>query len=173
MRSTQRMTNRNFTKPVDHDGGRHREPKSLPDHTRCETCGSVYSGRHWAAPALPERVEFQLNPNSFHLTLCPACQQQKEGIAGGFVHLEGTFLEQHREEIVRLLQKEAKRAYRQNRLARILEWKDESNGKVFLSTTTEHLAQRLGHALEKAFKGQVRYDFSLENKLAHVWWTRD
>jgi hypothetical protein len=42
-----------------------------------------------------------------------------------------------------------------------------------LSTTTEHLAQRLGHALEKAFDGKVDYDFSHENKLARVTWRRD
>jgi hypothetical protein len=42
-----------------------------------------------------------------------------------------------------------------------------------LATTTEHLAQRLGHALKKAFKGKVHYDFSHENKLAHVYWQRD
>jgi len=45
--------------------------------------------------------------------------------------------------------------------------------EMTVRTTTEHLAQRLGHALEKAFHGEVRYDFSHENKLAHVWWRRD
>jgi len=44
---------------------------------------------------------------------------------------------------------------------------------VLLSTTTEHLAIRLGRALEKAFDGRVLYGFSHENKLAHVWWHRD
>jgi hypothetical protein len=42
-----------------------------------------------------------------------------------------------------------------------------------VTTTTEHLAQRLGGMLEKAFGGEVRYDFSHENKLARVSWHRD
>jgi hypothetical protein len=49
---------------------------------------------------------------------------------------------------------------------------DESE-RLVISTTTEHLAQRLGHALEKAFDGEVRYHFSHENKLARVYWHRD
>jgi hypothetical protein len=44
---------------------------------------------------------------------------------------------------------------------------------VLITTTTEHLAIRLGRALEKAFDGRVLYGFSHENKLAHVWWHRD
>lgn len=39
--------------------------------------------------------------------------------------------------------------------------------------TTEHLAIRLGHALEKAYDGPVLYGISHETKLAHVWWHRD
>jgi hypothetical protein len=52
-------------------------------------------------------------------------------------------------------------------------WKENKDGKLTLSTTTEHLAQRLGHALEKAFSGKVEYDFSHENKLARVHWQRN
>jgi len=36
---------------------------------------------------------------------------------------------------------------------------DQMNSKLSLSTTTELLAQRLGHALEKAFQGEVHYGF--------------
>jgi hypothetical protein len=45
--------------------------------------------------------------------------------------------------------------------------------KLIVTTTTEHLAQRLGHALKKAFCGEVQYDFSHENKLARVSWKRE
>jgi hypothetical protein len=42
-----------------------------------------------------------------------------------------------------------------------------------VTTTTEHLAQRLGHALEKSFGGNTHYEFSHENKLARVNWMRE
>ena len=44
--------------------------------------------------------------------------------------------------------------------------------RLLVTTTTEHLAIRLGQALEKAFDGKVLFGFSHENKLAHVWWHR-
>lgn len=76
-------------------------------------------------------------------------------------------------DIERLLRNEAERAAEDNPLARIMLWKKNGDRKLTLSTTTEHLAQRLGHALEKAYDGEVEYDFSHENKLARVTWKRD
>ena len=60
-----------------------------------------------------------------------------------------------------------------NPLARILEWKRGDGHKLTVTTTTEHPAQRLGGALEKAFGGNTYYDFSHENKLARVNWQRE
>ena len=79
----------------------------------------------------------------------------------------------HYEEIERLLANEAERAAEDNPLSRIMNWEEGKDNELLVTTTTEHLAQRLGHALEKAFSGKTRYDFSHENKLAHVWWQRD
>ena len=95
------------------------------------------------------------------------------GVPGGFVHLDGAFVALHHDEIERLLLNEAERTAEDNPLARIMEWGKDEKGRLMISTTTEHLAQRLGHALKKAYDGEVRYDFSHENKLAHVWWHRD
>jgi hypothetical protein len=95
------------------------------------------------------------------------------GAPGGYVYLEGAFLKGHRDDIERLLRNEAERAAEDNPLGRIMLWKENRRGNLTLSTTTEHLAQRLGHALEKAFDGTVEYDFSHENKLARVYWQRD
>jgi len=68
---------------------------------------------------------------------------------------------------------EAKRAGQDNPLARILKLQESDGHKLTVATTTEHLAQRLGHAVEKAFGGQVRYNFSHENKIARVSWHRN
>jgi len=105
--------------------------------------------------------------------VCPACRRQREGAPSGFVHLEGAYLNEHSEEIRHFLQKEAERAAEDNPLARIMRWETDEKGRPTLATTTEHLAERLGHAMGKAFKGKPRYDFSHENKLAHVYWRRD
>jgi hypothetical protein len=94
-------------------------------------------------------------------------------VVSGYVYLEGAFLIAHRDDIEKLLRNEAERAAEDNPLARIMLWKENGDGKLTLSTTTVHLAQRLGHALEKAYDGEFEYDFSHENKLARVTWKRD
>ena len=83
------------------------------------------------------------------------------------------FFGTHAEEIEQLLRNEAGRAAEDNPLARIMEWKRGERQKLTVATTTEHLAQRLGHAVQKAFGGDVNYDFSHENKLARVSWQRE
>jgi hypothetical protein len=87
--------------------------------------------------------------------------------------LDGAFFADHYEEIEHLLLNEGRRAAEDNPLARIMEWKRGEGHKLTVTTTTEHLAQRLGHALEKAFGGSADYDFSHENKLARVNWQRE
>jgi hypothetical protein len=94
-------------------------------------------------------------------------------VPAGFLHLSGEFLRAHRGEVRRLVDNEARRAAADNPTARVLGWTEEAPGHVVVTTTTEHLAQRLGDALHAACRGEVRYDFSHENKLARVFWHRD
>jgi hypothetical protein len=172
MQSSKRYTNQTFTKRVDHEAGRHHTQRAAPEPEVCGLCGAFYRDKRWITP---ETIPESKKPNKFqppHTTVCPACRRQLEGTPSGYLYIKGTFLKDHREDIEKLLQNEAKRAAEDNPLARIM-GRVKSNGQITVTTTTEHLAQRLGHALEKAYGGEVRYDFSHENKLAHVWWQRD
>ena len=99
---------------------------------------------------------------------------QENRVPHGFVHVDGAFVRSHRDDIVRLLKTEAANAAEDNPLAQIVAWHDNGHpDDVLVTTTTEHLAVRLGRALERAFDGRVRYGSSHVNKLAHVWWHRD
>ena len=133
----------------------------------------MYSSRRWTASrsTLTKSPDEHLAPAQ--TTLCPACKQQRTGEPRGFVFLDGDFFSSHGDEIEQLLRNEAKRAAEDNPLARAMEFKRGDGHKLTVSTTTEHLAQRLGHALEKAFGGSVHYNFLHENKLARVNWRRD
>ena len=84
----------------------------------------------------------------------------------------GTFIDRHREEIENLLTNEAERAGSDNPLSKIMTRRQTPAGLI-VETTTEHLAQRIGHALKKAFHGEVSYQFSHENKVVRVSWVRD
>jgi hypothetical protein len=165
-----RYTNTTFTKRVDHEAGRHRTRRSLPEPIVCEGCGATYAHRRWTGKGeLKDRPAPRRPAKS---ALCPACKQSRDGVPSGFVYVKGKFSLKHRDEIGRLLRNEAERDAQDNPLARIMGW-EETETQLVVKTTTEHLAQRLGHALEKAFDGDVQYDFSHENKLARVYWERN
>ena len=170
MRSHKPFTNATFTKRVDHEGGRHRQSRAMSEPGICKQCGSVYVNRRWRAVETTTNKKKQ--PLDSRLTVCPACKQAKSGEPRGFVYIDGAFFVGHREEIHNLVLNEAKRAGEDNPLARILKLEESHGHKLTVATTTEHLAQRLGHAVERAFGGEAHYNFSHENKIARVSWRR-
>lgn len=173
MRTSKRYSNVTITKRVDYESGRHHTLRTLPEPCVCRECGASYVDRRWTnGEAQPENIKHQRFRKA-RLVICNACRQQLTGEPRGFVRLEGGFLSTHRTEVERLLRNEAARASADNPLARIMKWREDGNNRLIVETTTEHLAQRLGHALEKAFCGTVKYQFSHNNKLARVHWCRD
>ena len=168
MRSKKKYTNLTFTKRVDHEAG-HASSKHPKEPAICRTCGAYYSSGHWKAES-PKTDPFdRVTPRK---TICPACAQIKEGEPAGFVYLSGEFLSKHSQEIENLLRNEEKKLKRTNPLSRIMGFEKSKSG-ITVSTTNEHLAQHLGRSLKNAYGGDVKYDFSHENKLARVYWSRD
>jgi hypothetical protein len=108
-----------------------------------------------------------------NVRLCPACRRVEHGAPRGFLHVDGEFVRTHRIDLEHLIRNEAARAAEDNPLARVVHWGGDGAGGLLVATTTEHLAVRLGRALESAYDGDLRYGFAHENKLAHVWWRRD
>lgn len=172
MRSNKPFANATFTKRIDHEGGRHRTPRAPSEPAVCKECGAVYANRRWTAEKSANMKNYQ-HWSTARTTVCPACKQASSGEPRGFLYLDGAFFARHRKEIENLMLNEAKRASEDNPLARILELKERVGHKFTVTTTTEHLAQRLGHAVEKAYGGEVEYNFSHENKIARVSWQRD
>ena len=173
MQTKKRYSNQTFTKRVDHEAGRHHTRRAPSEPAVCADCGNVYADRRWSRPNAANQSNKHPHFRPPITVVCPACQTIRGSVPSGYVHLSGGFLVKHFEEIERLLANEAERAAEDNPLSRIMSWEAGKDNELLVTTTTEHLAQRLGHALEKAFSGKTRYDFSHENKLAHVWWQRD
>ena len=173
MRTSKRYSNATITKRVDHEAGRHRTPRALAEPATCTRCGAIYCERRWRSATIARESGKPKPWRPANYVLCPACKQQQEGLPSGFVYLDGAFLAAHREEVERLLRNETERAAANNPLARIMSLLPDKKGRLTVTTTTEHLAERLGRALERAFDGEVRFDFSHENKLARVYWHRD
>ena len=172
MRTNKRYTNTTFThRPEPPEDLRTLE--APPEPIVCAGCGAVYVRKHWSHSNVA-RLRARKAGEPVRVKICGACRRRRSGVPHGFVHVDGEFVRLHRDEIVRLLKNEAARAAEDNPLAQIIDWHENGHADdVLVTTTTEHLAIRLGRALEKAFDGRVLYGFSHENKLAHVWWHRD
>lgn len=172
MRTEKRYTNTTFTHRPDHDGGRHRTAKAPAEPMLCAGCGAIYMNRHWSRSVSARARVARGVGQPIAVRVCPACRRATTGVPHGFLHVDGEFVGVHRDEILRLLHNEVDRAAEDNPLGQVLDWGDDGTGGLLITTTTEHLAIRLGRALEKTFDGKVLYGFSHENKLAHVWWHR-
>jgi NMD protein affecting ribosome stability and mRNA decay len=170
MSGNKRYTDVYFKKRVDHEAG-HARDRRIGEPAICAECAAVYTKGRWTFEKdfLTADPFNKIKPQE---TICPACRQIETGEPAGFVYLEGGFLNEHKEEIENLLKNEAAKTVETNPLARIINFQNTKTGMT-VTTTTEHLAQHLGRSLKKAFDGDVRYDFSHENKLARVYWQRD
>jgi len=105
--------------------------------------------------------------------VCPACLKIRDNFPGGIVTLSGDFLIAHKDEFLHLIRNEEQRARGFNPLERVMSIKENGHGRIVINTTTEKLAQRLGRAFKKAFRGDVTYSWSHDDKLVRVAWVRE
>ena len=162
--------NTNYKKRVDVERDMYlprRSPKGL---LCCRGCGSVYYRRRWTLTPGLEVGNRAESGERIRSVLCPACRKIHDHFPGGELRLIGIALGE-KEEILRLLRNEEKRAREKNPLERIMRVTME-NGGLKAETTTEKLAQRLGRSLRKARGGKVSYKWSHNNKYARVVWEK-
>ena len=137
--------------------------------TVCKRCGAVYAAGRWRLnDQVPDKIAFADRPAQ---TTCPACQKVRDRIPGGILKLTGGFVRSHQEEIMNLIRNETNRARTVNPLEMIMALGPITDG-IEITTTNEKLAQRIGRALHKAYKGRVEYKWSRDTKLARVNWHR-
>lgn len=133
----------------------------------CSTCGVLYHAGNWTWK-LPANTVIA-NPEQVR---CPACRRIDDDKPAGTLRLSGGFLSGHRDEIRNLIQNTEKKEKAHHALERILKL-SESEDDMLVSTTGIHLANRLGHALEAAFKGRSQYRYSENDSFLSISWARD
>ena len=173
MRTHKRYTNATFTHRVDHEAGRHRGPRAPHEPMLCAGCGAIYVKRRWSHTPAAQLLADARTRGPLQVRICPACRRSRTGVPHGFVHVDGDFVHTHETDITNLLRGEERRARDDNPLGRVLHLGPDGTGGLLVTTTTEHLAIRLGRALESAFDGRLLFGIAHETKLAHVWWHRD
>jgi len=141
------------------------------DPTRCPVCGAVYNKKRWQ---FIDEKDIKLSNDNDYIAeaKCPACRKIEDHYTMGIVELSGKFIPLHKDEAMNLIKNEEEKEMGKNPLGRIIGIEDKMD-KIYIETTNEALALRLGRALFKTFKGSIEYKFSENQKLVRVLWRRD
>jgi len=137
--------------------------KKYPDPSVCEKCGVVFHEGifQWLEPPPPEAKKM----------VCPACRRIEDRYEGGIVVLEGDFLASHKDEIMNLIKNVADKEMAYRPLERIIKIEDGGN-RITITTTYEHLARRIGEAVNRAYKGKLNFQYPEGQKYIRVHWER-
>lgn len=130
----------------------------------CSQCGVVYHRGHWYwRSAMPVDA---------HSIVCPACRRIADNHPAGTLHLAGKFLREHRTEILNLIHNTETSEKAAHALERLLSVTDKGDD-LEVTTTGMHLANRIGHALNAAYKGRSQYHYSDDETQVSIRWERD
>jgi hypothetical protein len=145
-------------------GGSFRAEKCKAD-TRCPKCELIFQNGAWKRGVLASKHELRWK-------LCPACLQIRDNQIGGTIKCTGSFIENHRQEILNRISNVARQTSEGHPLERIISTKENKN-EIVISATTEHLVARIGKALERDFGGALELRYAPEDKYATAQWHRD
>jgi hypothetical protein len=128
----------------------------------CPQCKAVFRKGRWSWVAVPAGAA---------KLRCPACRRIDDASPAGYLALTGGFLTAHRAEVLACVRNCERREKAAHPLERIMAV-DGADGGVRVTTTSVHLARRIAHALEGAFKGTLAYAYNRRDNLLRVRWTR-
>lgn len=134
----------------------------LQDPTACPQCGAVFHKGRWT---------WEERPPHAHETLCPACRRIEDNCPAGYLTLRGSFLNDHKEELLGLARNEEALEKKEHPLARVIAF-EHVEGGVVITTTDMHLARRIGEALHRAYEGEFSFHYTEKEHLLRGTWTR-
>ncbi len=158
-------------KNVDRETDSYIPRKSPPAIGACTDCHAIRRSKRWHLDE-KEFAALTRKPGAVAMERCPACRKIADDFPSGVILLRGGYVLGHREEILKLVRNEEKRAMGINPLERIISV-TERNGRMEIATTDEKLAQRIGREVRKACGGALEYKWSEDSKLLRVNWVRE
>lgn len=144
------------------------EGEKYPDGVICSGCQAIYKEGRWVWPTEEEKKKKM----SSEETLCPACRRVRDKYPAGMVMLSGTYLANHKEEILNLANNIIEEEKARSPLKRLINIEEE-DGRLVLNFTDDHLARRVGEAVGRAHKGEIEIKYQEEARFVKVFWHRD
>jgi NMD protein affecting ribosome stability and mRNA decay len=134
----------------------------LPEPTVCPECQAVFTQGRWSWTEVPAEA---------NQTLCPACQRIRDRVPAGFLSLSGEFFQNHREEILNLIRNKEQSEKAQHPLKRIMNIEEQEQETV-ITFTEIHLPRGIGEALQRAYEGELDYQYAEQTSILRVRWHR-
>ena len=154
------------TRPIqDLSTGEHdayRAKQKLSDGTRCPDCGAVIANGRWQWLSAIEGAASER---------CPACLRIHDNFPAGYVTLTGSYLDEHRAEILGIAHNVASKEKAEHPMQRLMNIIEES-GEVKITTTDIHLARAIGDALHRAHGGKLEIKYGPDDNIVRVAWNR-
>ena len=131
---------------------------------QCPRCNAVFRRGRWTWGAAPAGAARRC---------CPACQRIDENYPAGYIYISGAFLKQHGAEVMARVRQCEAQEKAEHPLERIMTIEALGAKGALVTTTSVHLARRIGHALHSAFKGELSKSYSRGDNILRVRWHRD
>lgn len=141
----------------------YKRPGKLHEPTVCPQCGAVYRNGRWQWAAPPEGAQEEL---------CQACQRINDNFPAGVVTLSGAFIDEHRDEVMRLIRRQEEIEKPDHPFNRIIGAEQDADA-IKVTTTDLHLPRRIGEALKAAFGGVLHFDYDEDGYFVRVNWSRE
>jgi hypothetical protein len=142
----------------------YRDTGKLQEPTTCPDChASVHGGRWtWQTPVAGAEEH-----------RCPACQRIHDRVPAGEIRLDGSFLAEHEDEILRLVNHTEARIKAEHPLERLIAMeKEPDRGEVVVTFTGTHVTHGVGEALRSAFGGLEDTTYPEGGSLLRIHWSR-
>ena len=149
------------------DEHRHDPYKARGKHagiTVCPSCSAVHAEGRWTWADTP--------PAHAERELCSACHRIKDNYPAGEITLSGAFIARHGDEIIRLARNVEDAEKSDHPLQRIMGIANDGD-RIVITTTDIHLPRRIGHAIEKAYKGELDTNYDEAGYFVRMRWQRD
>jgi len=135
----------------------------------CPRCHSVSNGKRWFQDE--DLYECVRNLPEVRAVVCPGCRRLEANLYEGVVSLTSPLLRANHVQAMQLIANVEDQAQRQNSRSRVLAVEDHGD-TVHVFTTTNYLAERIGRAFHRSFKGTLEFNRAPGERFSRVRWTR-